>query len=124
MGAPPGCNITARLLVYDVRKQEGSRGWLPIHHVTLSAAKGLSRSAARCFPFAEFTLERSEGLRASAHVLSMTGLDLSVDEELSRSFEPCLNIQSKETPYETPSTLHHRLRHRGPGPRRIALHQT
>ncbi len=28
--------------------------------------------------------ERSEGL-------SMTGRDLSVDEELSRSFEPCLN---------------------------------
>src|SRR5712692_1272330 len=90
MGAPPGCNITARLLVYDVRKQEGSRGWLPIHHVTLSAEKGLSREAERCFPFAEFTLERSEGLRASAHVLSMTELDLSVGEERSRSFEPCL----------------------------------
>src|SRR6266849_1502904 len=52
---------------------------------------GLSRSEARCFPFAEFTLERSEGLRASAHALSMTGLDLSVDEELSRSLEPCLS---------------------------------
>ena len=60
------------------------------HHVTLSEAKGLSRSAAGCFPFAEFTLERSEGLRASAHALSMTGLDLSVDEELLRTFEPCL----------------------------------
>jgi hypothetical protein len=32
--------------------------------VTLSAAKGLSRWAARCFPFA--------ALRASAHALSMT----------------------------------------------------
>src|SRR6266487_713292 len=41
--------------------------------VTLSEAKGLSRSAAR-------------GLSP----LSMTGLDLSVDEELSSSFEPCL----------------------------------
>ena len=37
------------------------------HVVNLSEAKGLSRSAARCF--AEFTLERSEGL-------SMIGLDL------------------------------------------------
>jgi hypothetical protein len=41
--------------------------------VTLSEAKGLSRSAARSF--------------AS---LRMTELDLAVDEELSRSFEPCL----------------------------------
>ncbi len=46
------------------------------HRVTLSEAKGLSPSAARCF--AEFTLERSEGL-------SMTGRDLSV--------EPCLSEQ-------------------------------
>jgi len=45
--------------------------------VTLSAAKGLSRSAARCFA-----------------ALSMTGLDFSVEEELSRSFEPCLNDKS------------------------------
>src|SRR5260221_7825854 len=45
---------------------------------------GLSRSAARCFPFAT--------LRASAHALSMTGRDLSVEEELSRSFEPCLKF--------------------------------
>src|SRR6266851_5518890 len=44
--------------------------------VTLSEAKGLARQAARCFPFAEFTLERSEGLRASAHALSMTMLYL------------------------------------------------
>src|SRR6266699_3671815 len=36
--------------------------------------------------------ERSEGLRASAHALSMTGRDLSGDKELSRSFEPCLNF--------------------------------
>ncbi len=41
--------------------------------VTLRCAQGLSRWAERCFPFAEFTLERSEGLRASAHSLSMTG---------------------------------------------------
>src|SRR5712692_9180002 len=40
--------------------------------VTLSAALGLARWAQRCFPFAEFTLERSEGLRASAPALSMT----------------------------------------------------
>src|SRR5260221_6943326 len=44
------------------------------HRVTLSAAKGLSRSADRCF--------------AS---LSMTELDLAVAEELSSAFEPCLN---------------------------------
>src|SRR6266581_7361879 len=50
--------------------------------VTLSAAKGLSRWTARCF--AEFTL-------SVAHVLSMTGLHLSVDEELSSSFESCLS---------------------------------
>src|SRR5260221_8293248 len=36
--------------------------------------------------------ERSEGLRASAHALSMTGRDLSGDKELSRSFEPFLNF--------------------------------
>src|SRR5229473_7639835 len=41
----------------------------------LRAAKGLSRAAARCFA-----------------ALSMTELDLSVDEELSRSFEPCLKF--------------------------------
>src|SRR6266496_5372654 len=46
-----------------------------IHTQALSEAKGLSRSAARCFA-----------------ALSMTGLDLSVDEELSSSFEPCLRI--------------------------------
>jgi hypothetical protein len=40
----------------------------------LRAAKGLSLSAARCFA-----------------ALSMTGLDLSVEEELSSAFEPCLN---------------------------------
>src|SRR5258706_14968388 len=43
------------------------------HRVTLSEAKGLSRSAERSF--------------AS---LRMTGLTLSVGEELSLSFEPCL----------------------------------
>ncbi len=41
----------------------------------LSAAKGLSREAQRCFA-----------------ALSMTGLDLAGGEELSSSFEPCLNI--------------------------------
>src|SRR5258706_6006104 len=46
----------------------------PSHRVTLSEAKGLSRVAERSF--------------AS---LRMTGLTLSGDEELSRSFEPCLN---------------------------------
>src|SRR5260221_4448194 len=45
------------------------------HRVTLSEAKGLSRSAERSF--------------AS---LRMTGLTLSVGEELSRSFEPCLKV--------------------------------
>ncbi len=39
----------------------------------LHAAKGLYRWAERCFA-----------------ALSMTGLDLAVAEELSRSFEPCL----------------------------------
>jgi hypothetical protein len=43
--------------------------------VTLSGAKGLSRWAQRCFA-----------------ALSMTELDLSVDEELSSSFEPCLKL--------------------------------
>src|SRR6266567_239899 len=55
------------------------------HSVTLSAAKGLARQVTRCF--AECTLSATNGL-------SMTGLDLSVDEELSRSFEPCLKRQS------------------------------
>jgi hypothetical protein len=41
--------------------------------LSVHSAKGLSRSATRCFA-----------------ALSMTGLDLSVDEELSSSFEPCL----------------------------------
>jgi hypothetical protein len=41
----------------------------------LREAKGLSPSAARCFA-----------------ALSMTGLDLSVAEELSSSFEPCLKL--------------------------------
>ncbi len=40
----------------------------------LSAAKHLSRGAPRCFA-----------------ALSMTALDLSVDEKLSSSFEPCLS---------------------------------
>src|SRR5713101_9709145 len=40
----------------------------------LRAAKGLSRSAARCFA-----------------ALSMTGLDFAIDAELSRAFEPCLS---------------------------------
>src|SRR5216683_7635646 len=40
----------------------------------LRAAKGLSRSAARCFA-----------------ALSMTGLDFAIDEERSSSFEPCLS---------------------------------
>src|SRR5258707_3341498 len=44
------------------------------HRVTLSEARGLSRSAESSF--------------AS---LRMKGLTLSVGEELSRSFEPCLN---------------------------------
>src|SRR6266851_1793690 len=39
-----------------------------------NSAKGLSRSAARCFA-----------------ALSMTGLDLAVAAELSRAFEPCLS---------------------------------
>src|SRR6266566_5470888 len=55
------------------------------HSVTLSAAKGLARQVTRCF--AECTLSATNGL-------SMTGLDLSVAEELSRSFEPCLKRQS------------------------------
>ncbi len=37
-----------------------------------------SLSTGRSFPFAEFPLERSEGLRASAHALSMTGPVLMV----------------------------------------------
>jgi hypothetical protein len=41
----------------------------------LREAKGLSRAAARCFA-----------------ALSMTGLDLAVDQELSRAFEPCLTF--------------------------------
>ncbi len=39
--------------------------------------------------------ERSEGLGASAHALSMTGLDLSVGEDLSSAFEPCLSSQMR-----------------------------
>src|SRR5207245_5211835 len=49
-------------------------GHLEILPVTLSEAKGLSRSAARSFA-----------------ALRMTGLDLAVAEELSRACEPCLN---------------------------------
>ena len=45
------------------------------HSVTLSEAKGLSRSAARSFA-----------------ALRMTGLDLAGAEELSSAFEPCLMI--------------------------------
>jgi hypothetical protein len=39
----------------------------PTSHVILSAAKDLCARRVRPFPFAEFTLERSEGLRAAAH---------------------------------------------------------
>jgi len=42
----------------------------------VNSARGLLRAAARCFA-----------------ALSMTGLDLSGGEELSRSFEPCLWMQ-------------------------------
>jgi len=42
--------------------------------VILSAAKDLCVRRARPFPFAEFTLERSEGLRAAAHALKVTGI--------------------------------------------------
>ena len=38
-------------------------------HVILSAAKDLCARRVRPFPFAEFTLERSEGLRAAAPAL-------------------------------------------------------
>src|SRR5713226_1946954 len=40
--------------------------------VILSAAKDLCPRRVRPFPFAEFTLERSEGLRAAAHALRVT----------------------------------------------------
>src|SRR6266852_4543051 len=51
--------------------------------LSVNSAKGLSRWAARCFA-----------------ALSMTGLELSIDEELSSSFEPCLNflIRTSEQP--------------------------
>src|SRR5713101_6310615 len=42
--------------------------------VILSEAKNLSIRRARPFPFAEFTLERNEGLRAAAHALRVTGI--------------------------------------------------
>jgi len=51
--------------------------------VTLSEAMGLLRSATRSF--AEFTL-------SGTNVLSMTGMELSVDEELSSLFEHCLKM--------------------------------
>src|SRR5216684_6932363 len=41
----------------------------PTSHVILSAAKDLCTRRVRPFPFAEFTLERSEGLRAAAPAL-------------------------------------------------------
>src|SRR5260370_65306 len=50
--------------------------YLEIMPVTLSAAKGLSRAAARSFA-----------------ALRMTGLDLAGGEELSRAFEPCLTSE-------------------------------
>ena len=64
----------------------------------LRAAKGLSRLVARCF--------------AS---LSMTGLDLAVGEELSRSFEPCLSVKrvmvrekrSKESSTQKGAVINH-----------------
>src|SRR5258708_2361700 len=40
---------------------------LPTSHVILSVAKDLCARRVRPFPFAEFPLERSEGLRAAAH---------------------------------------------------------
>src|SRR5258708_61496 len=56
----------------------------------LRAAKGLSRAAARCFA-----------------ALSMTGLDLAVDAELSRAFEPCLrsNIRNHKLQLDKLSLL-------------------
>ena len=55
------------------------------HHVTLSGAKGLSRSAERSF--AEFTL-------SEANVLRMTELDLAGGEELASACEPGLNAET------------------------------
>src|SRR5258707_5206691 len=57
----------------------------PSHRVTLSEAKGLSRSAESSF--------------AS---LRMTGLTLSIGEELSRSFEPCLSCVTSRMPAAAP----------------------
>src|SRR5438034_4279190 len=54
--------------------------------LSVNSAKGLSRSAQRCFA-----------------TLSMTGLCLSVGEELSSSFEPCLN---KNPHWQTGSARH------------------
>ncbi len=45
---------------------------LSTEHVILSAAKDLCPRRVRPFPFAEFTLEPSEGLRAAAHALRVT----------------------------------------------------
>ncbi len=57
--------------------------------VMLSEAKHLAADRDRPFPFAEFTLERSEGLRASADALRVTGCDCANYQGRFFTIEPC-----------------------------------
>src|SRR6266699_5505035 len=70
--------------------------------VILSAAKDLCVRRARPFPFAEFTLEQSEGLRAAAHALRVTGI---ISKCLSRGASLCWfgtsECQSDEIQYSS-----------------------
>ncbi len=68
----------------------------PFASLRVNSAKDLSRSAARCFPIRCAQGFGSRGVYPErSEWLSMTELDLSVDEELSRAFEPCLRFQTQ-----------------------------
>jgi hypothetical protein len=62
--------------------------------IILSAAKDLSVRRVRPFPFAEFTLERSEGLRAAAHALRVTGITYIGESIINRfsSFDAAFSL--------------------------------
>src|SRR5260370_21317708 len=60
----------------------------------------------RPFPFAEFTLERSEGLRAAAHALRVTRCDCSHCQVQFAQIEPCLTNMFKEGSSVDPTNPH------------------
>ncbi len=59
----------------------------------LSEAKHLAAWRARPFPFVEFTLEQSEGLRAAAHALRVTRVGNLSERLWGRPYISALHIK-------------------------------